>query len=193
LESYPFLPFRISLGIPTRKGKAPKLNTHLGIIKGSQLPGHIGIDPLSSEIEQGIKSGRITQIRILAEPTKRIAVCRMLVKMGIEVVANDSLDDALSTKFDSARIFARNPIKNTQWWFMVITDHEKLFNKFASGITEKDWFNGVSLSVHKFDEFEAFRLQLLDITIITPLDSRVIPPHKNEYSEPDFRIFDVTT
>ncbi len=193
LESYPFSPFRISLGIPTRKGKAPKVNTHLGTIKGSPFLGIIGIDPISSEVEQGIDSGRITQIRILAEPTKPIAVCRMLVKMGLEVIANDSLDDALSQKFDLARVFARNPVKGTQWWFMVCTDHRKLFSRFTCGITKKDWFNGVNLSVSQFDEFEAFRLQLLDMIIITPLDSRVMCPNKNEFSEPDCRIFSVTT
>jgi len=193
LESYPFLPFRILLGIPTRKGKAPKISTHLGTIKGSPLPGCIGIDPVSSEVEQGISNGRINQIRILAEPTAPLAVCRMLVKMGLEVVANDSLDDAQSSTFESARTFARNPARGTQWWFMVNTDHENLFNRFRCGITREDWFNGVNLSVSQFDAFEAFRLQLLDMIIITPLDSHVMSPNKDDFPEPDFRVFEIVT
>ncbi|WP_353740420.1 HNH endonuclease [Desulfolithobacter dissulfuricans] len=135
LGSFPFLPFRVLLGIPTRKGKAPKLSTCLGTLKGSPLPGCIGIDPTSEDIERGINSGRLNQVRILAEPTEPLVVCRMLVKMGLEVVANDCPDDAQSPKFDSARMFARMPAKGTRWWFMINTDHGLLFKVSAKRTT----------------------------------------------------------
>jgi len=130
-------------------------------------------------------------MRILAEPTEPVAVCRMLVKMGLEVVAMDSPDDARSPKFDSARVFARRPAKGMEWWFFINTNHTGLFAKFRNGISIEDWVNGVSLSVHQFDEFEAFRLQLLDMIIFTPLDVRVLLPNMQEFSEPDYRLFHV--
>lgn len=191
LGSFPFLPFRVFLGIPTRKGAPPTMKTYLGTVKASNAPGHVGIEPETNEIGEAIQTGKISQMRILAEPTEPTAVCRMLVKMGLEVVAQDSPDDARSHKFDSARIFSRNPVKGTHWWFVISTDHKLLFSRFRNGITLRDWADGVNLSVHRFDEYEAFRLQLLDMIIFTPLDGRVISPDMGVFPEPDHRVFRV--
>lgn len=162
---------------------------NLGTLRGNPKPGHIGIDPISPEVEEAIDQGRITQMRILAEPTEPVAVCRMLVKMGLEVVAADSPDNARRRKFDSARVFARRPVKGMEWWFFINTNYTSLFAKFRNGISIEDWVNGVNLSVHQFNAFEAFRLQLLDMIIFTPLDVRVLPPDMKEFPEPDYRLF----
>jgi hypothetical protein len=111
--------------------------------------------------------------------------------MGLEVVAQDSPDHARSQEFDSARIFARSPVKGTHWWFVISTDHELLFSRFRNGISFRDWANGVSLSVLRFDEFEAFRLKLLEMIIFTPLDGRALPPDMQGFPEPDYRLFRV--
>ncbi|MES1934623.1 hypothetical protein T35B1_18563 [Salinisphaera shabanensis T35B1] len=55
LMSFPFLPFRLLLGIPTKKGRAPKMATHLGTLRSGTSAGQIGVDPCSSEIEDAIK------------------------------------------------------------------------------------------------------------------------------------------
>lgn len=192
LASFPFLPFRLLLGIPTKKGRAPTLRTHLGILRSDVSPGHIGIDPCSSEIETAINAGEISQIQILAEPSEPLAIARMLVRMGLEVVAADSRDDALDPKFDSARKFSRSPERGTNWWWFLGIDHARLFAKFRDGIAVQEWQQGVSLSVHQFRECAVFRLQLLDMVIFTPLDIRVAPPDMSEFPEPDNRLFDVT-
>jgi len=153
--------------------------------------GQIGIEAATSEIEAAIEKGTISQVRILAEPTEPLAVCRMLVKMGLEVVAADSPDDVRDKRFDSARAFARAPARGTEWWWFMSTDHEQLFAKFRHGITIEDWVRGVSLSVHQFEQFEAFRLQLLDMVMLTPLDVRVRPPQTSEFPEPEYRLFHV--
>jgi hypothetical protein len=192
LASFPFLPFRVLLGIPTRKKAAPEMLDSLGTVRASLKPGCIGLDPANERIEEAINNGEVTQFRILAEPTEPVAVCRMLVKMGLEVVATDSPDNARSPKFNSARLFARCPPRGMEWWFVINTDHAELFQKFRNGIRIEDWLNGVSLSVHRLAEFEAFRLQLLDMIIFTPLDMRVAPPDMQEFPEPDYRLFRVT-
>jgi len=115
----------------------------------------------------------------------------MLVKMGLEVVAADSLDDAHDQRFDSARAFARFPARGAEWWWFMSTDHEQMFAKFRHGISIGDWIGGVNLSVHQFEEFEAFRLQLLDMVIFAPLDARVIAPDMSEFPEPEYRLFHV--
>lgn len=167
------------------------MQTRLGTLRSGVSAGLVGIDPCSSEIEDALDAGEITQMRILAEPTEPLAVARMLVKMGLEVVASDNEDHAQEPRFDSARTFARYPERGTAWWWFMGTDHEKLFTKFRRGVTLREWQQGVSLSVHQFPDFEAFRLQLLDMVIFTPLDVRVAPPDMSEFPEPDNRLFEV--
>lgn len=191
LRSFPFLPFRLLLGIPTRKKKQPNMPSHLGTFKGSHVSGQLGLEPASHEIKGLVHNGEITQIRILAEPTEPEAVCRMLVKMGLEVVANDSLAEARSGSFDVAREFARRPARNTKWWFMIHTDHEALFSKFKNGVSIRDWVSNVSMSVVQEEHVEVFRLQLLDMTIITPLNDCVLPPSMENLHEPEYRLFEI--
>lgn len=191
LKSFPFLPFRLLLGIPSRKGHAPTMQTHLGALRSAGGEGRVGIDPCSLEIETAIAAGKITQLRILAEPTESLAIARMLVKMGLEVIAADNQEDAHSHRFDSARKFARFPKRGTKWWWFMSTDHDALFIKFRRGVTVHEWQQGISLSIHQFPQFEAFRLQLLDIVIFTPLDMRVMPPDMSEFPEPGNRLFEV--
>ena len=191
LGSFPFLPFRLLLGIPTRKGGPPTMQTHLGKVRAGSSHGQIGIDPIAPEIEEAIDNGKISQLRVLAEPTEPVAVCRMLVKMGLEVLAADCPEDARDERFDSARAFARAPARGTEWWCFMSTNHERLFSKFRNGISLGDWVYGVSLLVHQFEQFEAFRLQLLDMVIFTPLDVRVAPPEMDAFPEPEYRLFHV--
>lgn len=189
LQSFPFLSFRVLLGIPTRKKAKPEMKTHLGIVRSGKFPGLIELLPASQRIALSLESGNITHLTFPAEPSEPLAVARMLVKMGLEIVGSDSPVDARSTKFDSARIFARCPKRGSQWWFVVRTDHPRLFSRFTEGIEMDQWVNGVQLSVHKFEDFEAVRVQLLDMTIFAPLDSRVCPPDLSEFLEPEYRLF----
>lgn len=191
LQSFPFLPFRVFLGIPTRKRLPPKLETHLGALRGSTIPGYVGLDPSTATVEAAVTEDRINRISILAEPTEPVAVCRMLVKMGVEVIAADSPNDARNSALDSARTFARYPARGARWWFFLNVDHARLFERFRNGISPAEWAEDVSLGVCNFDEFQVFRLQLLDMVICTPLDGRVLPPDATEFSEPDFRLFQV--
>ena len=189
LGSYPFLPFRVHFGIPTRKNRAPAMQTLIGTIRGSLRPGCVGLDPINQKIEDALAAGETVVDYVIAEPAEPVAVCRMLVKMGLEVVGKNSPKDARSSRFDSARKFARCPARGTEWWFLIFTNHTALFSKFASGISRQEWVNGVRLSICRFGEIEVFRLQLLDMVICTPLDIRVLPPDMKEFAEPDNRLF----
>ncbi|MBU1260309.1 MAG: HNH endonuclease [Planctomycetes bacterium] len=189
LNSFPFLEFRSLLGIPTKKNKSPKQETSLGTIKGTLCPGIIGLDPKFKEIEKVVSNGQITQLRILAEPTESLAICRLLLKMGLEVVANDSFDDAMKTKFDAAREFARKPLRGSKWWFLLCCNHKLLFTRFINGITLKEWTEGIKLEVINIEGGEMFHIKLLDMSLITPLEKRILPGDLKSLSEPDYRLF----
>jgi len=189
LNSFPFLEFRLLLGIPTKKNKSPKHETALGTIKGVPHHGVIGLDPKSTDIEKAVLDGQITQLRILAEPTERFAICRLLLKMGLEVVANDSFNDATIAKFDAARQFARKPSKGSKWWFLVCCNHTLLFTRFIKGITLKEWTEEIKLEVVNYEGGEVFHLKLLNMSLITPLEKKIIPGDLKDLSEPNHRLF----
>jgi hypothetical protein len=100
LGSFPFICFRILFGIPTRKKKAPKMETFLGTMRAGPRPGTIGIDPNNEAVEEMLAKEQIGQLRILAEVTEPLAIARMLLKMGLETVALDDHELALSSRFD---------------------------------------------------------------------------------------------
>lgn len=191
LNSFPFLPFRLLLGILTKKNKSPIQETMLGTIKGTLSPGIIGLDPISKDIENAISDGQITQLQILAEPEpmERLAICRLLLKMGLEVVANDSFNDAMETKFDAAREFARRPSKGSKWWFLLYCNHNLLFTRFKNGVTLKEWTEGIKLEIIDVEGGEIFHIKLLDMSLITPLEKRILPGDLKSLSEPNYRLF----
>ena len=89
LADYPFLFFRVFLGVPTKKGSAPWLNSCEGTLRGNLHPGRVGYDPSDAPFEAATVEGQKTQLRLIAHPQKPQFVCRPLLKMGLEVVAND--------------------------------------------------------------------------------------------------------
>lgn len=194
LGSFPFLPFRLMLGIPTKKGAAPKMDTPYGTLHGNPLPGRIDIEP--SGRGQEIVAGTITQMRIIAEPSQPVAVCRLLLKMALEVVAHDSPADARSERYADSHRFARNPAPGAEWWFLLHTDHAALFEKFRRGVSRRDWTDGVSLRVTEYPVedgriAEVFHLSLLDMSLIAPMHAHILPPIMDDLPEPDFRLFRV--
>lgn len=190
LGSYPFLPFRLLLGIPTKHKKAPSMKTAIGTLKSSYLPGHLGLDPYSDKVEQGVLNGEITQVRIIAEPVEPLAVCRLLLKMGLELLACNS-DEAHLPRYDAARKFARSPQPNSRWWFLIACDLESLFLRFRNGISLSDWEAGVWLSVESVDGADVFHLKLLEMSLFVPLEQRIEAASDLQGFAPEWRVYNV--
>ena len=51
-----------------------------GLLEARPVPGAIGIEPATDEIELSILKGRITQLRVIAETRYPALLCRMLLK-----------------------------------------------------------------------------------------------------------------
>jgi hypothetical protein len=190
LGSYPFLPFRLLLGIPTKHKKAPFMTTTLCTLKSSHKPGHIGLDPFSNEVEQGILRNEVTQVRIIAEPTEPLAGCRLLLKMGLELLGCEDGKANLS-RYDAARKFARSPQKNSRWWFLIACDFEGLFLRFKNGISLLEWQKGISLSIDDACGGDVFHLKLFEMSLIVPLDEQIEASQDIRESGPEWQVFDV--
>jgi hypothetical protein len=190
LGSFPFLAFRLLLGIPTKRGRSPQMESHLGRLSSGPA-GSIHIDAADESTARGIASGEISQVRIPAVPMEPLAVCRMLLKMGIEVIASNSHADALDGRLDAARLFARSPAKGAAWWFMITTDHDRLFRRFLDGVTYADWVDGISMSTVDVEGEDVFHLRLLDMSLITPLRPVFEPAPELAQNEPEWTVHPV--
>lgn len=129
LSSFPFLPYRIFMQIPTAKRKSPKLQTPLGLLQCTGTPGVFGMDCAVGGVEQQFWADRQEGLVLIpAMCTQPLAVARLLLKMGIEAIAYSGANYALQKDLDEARQFARAPKNGTSWWFTMRVDHDGLFS-----------------------------------------------------------------
>lgn len=175
LGSFPFLPMRVLLGIPTKKAKWPRLSSRLGEFRGMPFSGLIGLDPADDATESGVLSGGITRLSISTEPKCPVEVTRLLLKMGLETRAMTSPEEALSTEFDPAREFARAPKRGSSWWFCIHTD-ERFFRIFTRGVSQSEWCEGVSLDQTTVEDAEVFVFRFLGLTITTSMVEAELHP-----------------
>lgn len=190
LGDYPFSFFRVFLGVPTKKGKAPWFKSWEGTVRATLQPGTVGFDP-APPFEKATIDGTKTQIRLLAHPFKPNMVCRFLLKMGIEVVAADNPEDAFNSKFDAARKFALTGEKSTSWWYLQNERMDEASHLLTQGVTVREWFDNVKLEVVKLDEEqEMFHMRLLYLDLFTPLTTN-IEPQMEGLEEPEYRLFRV--
>lgn len=190
LGDYPFSFFRVFLGIPTKKSKAPWFKNWEGTIRASLQPGTLGYDP-APPFESATMDGGKTQIRLLAQPMKPQMICRFLIKMGIEVVATDSATYVFETKFDAARQYALTGRKTDKWWYLQVERMAEATRLITQGVSEVEWFRNVELEVIRLEEEqEIFHLKLLYLDVFTPL-TEAIQPEMQGMEEPEFRLFRV--
>jgi hypothetical protein len=189
LGDYPFSHIRAFMGIPTKKGKAPWFNSWEGKIIASPFPGMVAYEP-SKIFKDAMESGKKTQIRLLAHPIKPYMVCRFLIKMGLEVLAEKDAKHIFKKKFDNAREYALKGVKRGKWWYIEHDDLPKWNLYITNGITEGEWSDNVELGiVHVGEGAEAFYFRFLFVCFIVPLEQRIIAPPIESLPEPIYRLF----
>jgi hypothetical protein len=188
LGDYPFSFFRVFLGIPTKKGKAPWFNSWEGTIRAALQPGTFGFDP-APHFKKATEDGTKSRIQLLAHPLKPNMVCRFLLKMAIEVVAANNPEDAFKIEFDAARRYALTGDPSKSWWYLQNERMNEASHYLMQGVTAMEWFENVKMEVIKLDGGqEMFHLKLLYMDLFTPLTTN-IEPQFGEMDEPEFRLF----
>jgi hypothetical protein len=162
------------------------MDTQWGRLRATGIPGVLGLDPGFADMRR-LRSGNAGRFTILAEVTEPLAVCRLLLKMGLEVVAADSVTDVAHPQFDAARTFARAPRTGSEWWFLLYMDHSALCATFRRGLSVQEWLRSVRLEVSDIGGAEIFHLQFLDMDLIVPLEER-IKPALDSLPEPEYRL-----
>lgn len=181
LRSFPFNLHRIFSGVPSKKGIMPSTQVPLGVIKGAGPFGTFELEPKSEEIGRRVVSGEITQVSFLAEVTEPLAVCRMLLKIGLELLGKNFYEVAISERVAAAREFARRPKRGASWWCILKSSPQEylagqhLASESAIEIIERQ---GILVSV----------MHMPGISVMIPLEVGAPPPSKTELPEPEYRI-----
>ena len=186
LADYPFSMLRVFLGIPTKKGHAPWIETWEGILRGDTRPGVVGYDP-NDLFSEAVEKGQKTVMRILAEPRRPQFVCRALLKMGLEVVEASDPEEAYSSRLDAAREFALTGEKYEHWWYL---QHERTDDvvAFMSGYHREEPVIELGF-IEMEDGTEVFKLKLFYLQMLVPLEQHIMPPDVTELAEPGYRLF----
>ena len=192
LADYPFSLLRVILGIPTKQGKAPWMNSFEGILEAGPCPGTLGYDP-APPFRKSTESKQKSVMRILAEPQKPTFICRMLLKMGLELIAADNPRDIFHQKFDAARQFALKGNKDEKWWYLQREDMATVPVYIKKGVKKLKWGDDVFLDTivvgEANNQAEVFHLKLLYLDFFVPLEPQIGPPPMAEFKEPEYRLF----
>ena len=125
LMSFPFIGHRIFTGVPTKKGRMPQTLGSLGTVMATGQIGAIELEPRTEELRIRVKAGEVTEMRLIAEITEPLAVCRMLLKIGLELLGKYFYETARSERVAAAREFARRPKRGSGWWFVIKSTPEE--------------------------------------------------------------------
>ena len=180
LWSFPFIVYRVLAGVPSKKGAMPSMRATIGDIHATGRFGTFELEPRTEELVKLVEAGEVTQFRIIAEVTESLAVCRMLLKIGLEQLGKHFYEVAISERVKMAREFARRPRRGDGWWFLLRSIPDQYFlesgrhSELSIEIIERD---GVLISV----------MHMPGMSTMIPLERGALPPAKSELPEPEYR------
>ncbi len=189
LESFPFKFIRALFGIPTKKGRSSPINIPVGTIIGKPGGGRYRFKPSSNEMDRQLAKGELKTLEMTfsAEPEHKVAVCRLLLKMGLEWMARDNVLKAYSHVYNPARRFARFPKRRSNWAFAVMYDMDILGKALQKGLNPQNEPEG-ALTIMPFERSEFFLMQFIGIGLLVPLIP--VKVRKNPTKLAEIRIYD---
>ncbi len=155
-----FLPLRVLAAIPNKRGRPAAMMSTLGRVHGGPLAGLLELEPRNEEVARLVMAGDVRHLSVAGGVSDTLAVCRLLLKIGLELLAADPSCDARARRYDAARAFAREPSTSARWYFI---------HTPASPLsTEDGWMMEVVIAELGL---EVFHLRLGGTHLITPLES----------------------
>lgn len=180
LRSFPFSEFRLLASIPTKKGRYIAVPSMIGTLSPVGPPRLLELRQCSDAVAAGILSGEVSQVPLLAEVTEPLAVWRLLLKIGLEMLAKHFYDVATSDRAADTRAFARQPSRGSRWWCIL---HSKPSALMANQ-DEADW----SVEIIECSQSLTSVLRLPGVRCLVTLESEVLPPEPGTLEEPEYRI-----
>jgi len=186
LQSFPFSIFRLLSSVPSKKGRLHKELSVAGELMASGSPGFVHLHPNNEEALDSLQgTGQPGQFRLLAEISEPPEVSRLLLKVGLEMLAQQHYTLVQSSRFDAARVFCRSPKRSSSWWFIIETNPDTMVHSLKSRSAqcqvEVGTTNGAFFSV----------LRLPGLALFTPLEL-ALPPENWATNDPNSRVVHAT-
>ncbi|WP_413816631.1 HNH endonuclease [Piscinibacter gummiphilus] len=182
LQSYPFTIFRLLSSVRSKKGRLHSERIVAGQVQASGRPGNVTLalaeDVAAEHFYPAEESGTF---RLLAEVKEAPEVARLLIKIGLEMLAQTDHELALSSRFDSARSFCRRPGRGTEWWFALQTDPQAMIQSMKSRTTE------CQVEVGEVQGMPYSTLRFPGLRTLVPLEPAAHPSEWPE-NDPNLRI-----
>ncbi len=116
-------------------------------------------------------------------------VLQTLIKIGLETIAANEAKTVFEDRFNPARKYALNGIKNYPWFYIQKEDN-KMLNRYIKGILWDDYH--CYMEVHYEDDGLVFlHLRVFYLEFLVPLVENVILDKNNKFEEPDQRVITV--
>ncbi|APW42935.1 HNH endonuclease [Rhodoferax saidenbachensis] len=171
LRSFPYSAYRLFSSVPSKKGRPFEMPVWQGTVQGTGMPGQFFIRPATDAIRETLQKNKTGQLRILAEVSEPLAVCRMLIKIGLEQIASNAYEMAVSDRLHAAREFCRRPKHGDRWWFLLFADPIIMQSRLSK--PEEDF---CQIEVTEQQGQLCAILRLAGILTIVPLESNLLPP-----------------
>lgn len=185
LADYPFINLRTLIGIPTKKGKAPWFKYWEGNLHSAGQPGRIVYEP-NPIFKSAFESGQKTLTIIPAMTKKPHMVLRTLLKIGLETIAANDVDEVFKSKYDAARNYAVKGTKDYPWFYIQYEDNEML-QKYLQAIQWPD--HHCYMDVHYINaELTILHLRVYYLQFMVPLVENVIMDKNHPFNEPHERV-----
>ena len=193
LREFPLNLARLFYSIPTKKGGCIKIEVGEGVLKPSGNSRYLGLDPTEWVSDAHVSTGG--EVRLDAEPSggwrgmtlARGCLCRMLLKMGVELIASEFPERARSSEFAVARETARAPRTGRQWTYHIaVSPH--WHQEITSGLTFNDYLESVELSIRESEWGSAFVLEARGFNLMVPLFEHIPDPEASIWGPWEFYV-----
>lgn len=173
LGDYPFINFRVLFSVPTKKKKAPWMKTIVGKMYAGGNIGLIGLDENDST-----KKSEFKHIMLPSSSKKPDMILRLLLKIGIEVIAASQCPEMVyDQRYNAARHYALTGEKSSKWFYIINHDMDT-FNKYIQSgqITIEEWKSNINTYI-KYEDIgvEVLYLKIIYLDFIVPLTENVLP------------------
>jgi hypothetical protein len=118
LDCFPLNILRVMHAVQTKKGKRSRIGTNRGTLSSSGRQGILEYEPTPMLPASAVLGNK--HIYVSTHPKYPRELCRLLVKTGLELIASVDLESALSTRYDTARRIARQPVSGSVWSYAVV-------------------------------------------------------------------------
>lgn len=110
--------------------------------------------------------------------------------MGLEIIADERGEDVFQERYDPARTYALNGLKEGVWWWALREDARLAGELITRGLSDDDWFERVELSIREVEDHgEVFHLRLFFLDLFVPIDPPLEAPPTSDVRGPVEKLF----